>query len=48
VLIVGRLGRESEPELRQLRDELERFGITPMGVVANFSRRAKSYYAKRG
>ncbi|MCW3050314.1 MAG: capsular exopolysaccharide family [Solirubrobacterales bacterium] len=47
VLIVGRLGRESEPELRQLRDELERFGVTPMGAVANFSRRSNPYYAKR-
>ena len=49
VLVVGRLGRESDPELRELRDELKRFGVTPVGAVANFSRRvANPYYAKRG
>ena len=46
-LVVGRLGRESEPELRQLRDELKRFSVTPLGAVANFSRRANPYYANR-
>jgi polysaccharide biosynthesis transport protein len=49
VLIVGRLGRENDPELRELRDELKRFGVTPVGAVANFSRRvANPYYAKSG
>ena len=48
VLIVGRLGRESDPELRQLRHELERFSVTPVGAVANFSRRANPYYPKLG
>ena len=48
VLIVGRLGRESDPELKELHDELKRFGVTPVGAVANFSRRvANPYYAKR-
>jgi Mrp family chromosome partitioning ATPase/capsular polysaccharide biosynthesis protein len=47
VLIVGRLGHENDPELRALRDELKRFGVTPVGAVANFSRRvANPYYAK--
>jgi receptor protein-tyrosine kinase len=49
VLIVGRLGRESDPELRELRDELERFSATPVGAVANFSRHTSNpYYAKKG
>jgi Mrp family chromosome partitioning ATPase len=49
VVVVGRLGRESDPELRELRDELKRFGVTPVGAVANFSRRAANpYYAKSG
>ena len=49
VVVVGRLGRESDPELRELRDELQRFGVTPVGAVANFSRRAANpYYAKSG
>jgi polysaccharide biosynthesis transport protein len=49
VVVVGRLGRESDPELRELRDELQRFGVTPVGAVANFSRRdANPYYAKSG
>ena len=47
VLIVGRLGHENDPELRELRDELKRLGVTPVGAVANFSRRvANPYYAK--
>ena len=47
VLVVGRLGRESDPALRQLREELKRFSVTPVGAVANFSRRvANPYYAK--
>jgi Mrp family chromosome partitioning ATPase len=46
VVVVGRLGRESDPELRKLRDDLKRFGVTPVGAVANFSRRvANPYYA---
>ena len=41
------LGRESDPALRQLREELKRFSVTPVGAVANFSRRvANPYYAK--
>jgi polysaccharide biosynthesis transport protein len=40
VIVVGRLGRESEPELRELREELDRFSATAVGAVANFSRRA--------
>jgi Mrp family chromosome partitioning ATPase len=48
VIVVSRLGRESDPELRQLRDELRRFSVTPIGAVANFSRHANPYYAKNG
>jgi succinoglycan biosynthesis transport protein ExoP len=48
VLIVGRLGRETEPDLRELREELKRFSVTAVGVVANFSTRPNNpYYAKR-
>ncbi|HWH95422.1 MAG TPA: Wzz/FepE/Etk N-terminal domain-containing protein [Baekduia sp.] len=43
VLVVGRLGYESEPELRALRNELARFQTTPVGAVANFSRRTTPY-----
>jgi tyrosine-protein kinase len=47
VLVVGRLGRESESELNRLRWELERLGVRPLGAVANFSRRVPSpYYPK--
>jgi len=49
VLVVGALGRESDEELRALREELARYGVTPVGAVANFSGRiANPYYAKRG
>jgi polysaccharide biosynthesis transport protein len=47
VLVVGRLGRESEGELRELREELKRFSVMPVGAIANFSRReANPYYTK--
>ena len=46
VLVVGRPAA-SDPALRQLREELKRFSVTPVGAVANFSRRvANPYYAK--
>jgi len=48
VLVVGRLGHESDEELRELREELERFGVTPVGVVANFSRPVSNPYYTKG
>ncbi len=42
VLLVARLGRENSPELRNLRTQLEGLGVTPLGVVANFSRRTSN------
>jgi Mrp family chromosome partitioning ATPase len=49
VVVVGRLGRDSDPELRELREEMERFSVTPVGAVATFSRRvANPYSAKKG
>jgi len=49
VIIVGRMGRESDTQLRRLRSELERLEVRPLGVVANFSRRIPNpYYPKSG
>jgi Mrp family chromosome partitioning ATPase len=47
VVVVARVGHESGPELRRLRTELERHGVQPLGVVANFSRRVKNPYISR-
>ena len=44
VLLVARLGREHSPELKALRTQLERLGVRPLGVVANFSRRTSNPY----
>jgi succinoglycan biosynthesis transport protein ExoP len=44
VILVARLGRENGPELRGLRLQLERLGVAPLGVVANFSRRTANPY----
>jgi len=48
VIIVARVGHESGPELRRLRAELERHGVEPLGVVANFSRPVKNPYTFSG
>ena len=37
VLIVVRLGRDTAPGLRRLRVELDRLGVEPIGVIANFA-----------
>jgi capsular exopolysaccharide synthesis family protein len=44
VILVARLGRENSPELHALRMQLERLGVAPLGVVANFSRRTANPY----
>jgi Mrp family chromosome partitioning ATPase len=46
VLVVGRLGREDEPGLSQLRDELRRFDVPVVGAVANFSKNSNPYYGR--
>jgi succinoglycan biosynthesis transport protein ExoP len=38
VIVVGRLGRDSIGELRQLRVELGQLRVKPAGIVANFTR----------
>jgi capsular exopolysaccharide synthesis family protein len=48
VIVVARVGHESGPELRRLRTELERHGVQPIGVVANFTRPVKNPYAFSG
>ncbi len=48
VILVARLGKDTGPQLRRLRVELERLGIEPIGVVANFGRRIKNPYIKTG
>lgn len=45
VILVARLGKDTGPGIRRLRVELERLGIEPIGVVANFGRRVKNPYA---
>lgn len=44
VVLVARLGREHGPELKKLQAQLRGLGVEPIGVVANFSRRAVSPY----
>jgi Mrp family chromosome partitioning ATPase len=44
VIIVARLGKDTGPEIRHLRTELERLGIHPIGIVANYGRRRKNPY----
>jgi len=46
VILVARLGKDTGPGLRRLRVELERLGIEPIGVVANFGRRVKNPYGR--
>jgi Mrp family chromosome partitioning ATPase len=47
VIIVARLGKDTGPDIRRLRTDLERLGIHPIGVVANYGRRRKNpYYTK--
>lgn len=48
VIIVARLGKDTGPQLRRMRVELERLGIEPVGVVANFGRRIKNPYLQTG
>jgi Mrp family chromosome partitioning ATPase len=48
VIIVARLGKDTGPRLRRLKLELERLGVEPIGVVANFGRRVKNPYTKSG
>jgi len=48
VLLVARLGHENSPELGALRTQLERLGVAPLGVVANFSRRTANPYVTTG
>jgi succinoglycan biosynthesis transport protein ExoP len=48
VIIVARLGKDTGPQLRRMRVELERLGIEPVGVVANFGRRIKNPYLQKG
>ena len=45
VILVARLGQDTGSGLRHLRLELERLGIEPIGVVANYTRRGKNPYA---
>jgi Mrp family chromosome partitioning ATPase len=45
VVIVVRLGKDSAREVRRLRVDLERLGVAPLGVVANFARPVKNPYA---
>jgi len=45
VVVVARVGHERGPELRRLRTELQRHGVEPLGVVANFSRPVNNPYA---
>ena len=44
VILVARMGKDTGSDLRRLRVELERLGIEPIGVVANFGRRNKNPY----
>lgn len=47
VIIVAWLGKDTGPGIRRLRLDLERLGIEPIGVIANYARRHKNpYYAK--
>jgi tyrosine-protein kinase len=46
VILVARLGRDTGQGLRRLRVELERLGIEPIGVVANFGPRVKNPYGR--
>jgi polysaccharide biosynthesis transport protein len=48
VVLVAGLGHENSDELKHLRTELNRLGVTPLGVVANFSRRKSNPYVSSG
>jgi Mrp family chromosome partitioning ATPase len=45
VIVVAGIGQDTSVGLRQLREELHRLGIKPLGVVANFGRRARNPYS---
>jgi Mrp family chromosome partitioning ATPase len=47
VIVVAALGKDTGPGIRRLRVELERLGVEPIGVVANFGRKVKNPYASR-
>jgi tyrosine-protein kinase len=44
VVIVARLGKDTAQGVRRLQTELERLDVRPVGVVANFARRARNPY----
>jgi Mrp family chromosome partitioning ATPase len=45
VVVVARLGADTAWGVRRLQSELERVGVRPVGIVANFARQAKNQYA---
>jgi Mrp family chromosome partitioning ATPase len=45
VILVARLGRDRIADLKRCKTELERLGVEPIGVVANFGPRVKNPYA---
>lgn len=48
VIIVAWLGKDTGAGIRRLRVDLERLGIDPIGVVANYARRHKNpYYSSK-
>jgi Mrp family chromosome partitioning ATPase len=47
VIIVARLGKDTGADIRDLRTDLERLGIHPIGIVANYGRRRKNPYYKK-